>query len=454
MRGVAKRPMKDATSASSKRAVNLPPEISDGYARLVSGLKERIAAARVRAALSVNRELILLYWDIGRDILSRQQIEGWGTKIIDRLAADLRRAFPEMTGLSARNLSYMRAFAEAWPDLEFVQQVVALLPWGHNLRLLDTVKSPAERDWYARQAIENGWSRNVLGHQIASNLFARQGSALTNFTRTLPAEQSELAQQILKDPYSFDFLSFGPELLERDLERSLIDHLRALILELGKGFAFVGSQYHLDVGGQDYYLDLLFHHLRLRCFVVIDLKIEDVKPEFAGKMNFYLSAVDDQLRHPDDQPSIGIILCKGRNRLIVEYALRDTAKPMGVAQYRFSAALPARLQDQLPTAADFAREFSLMSVLELRIAIEKALRQSIGSTDITAGEPIEIGTALRQLEGQGFTTITQRLLDALRIMNKTLHGLDVDPLTLQQAVAVGNEFLAELDQRHHDLFSQ
>ncbi|MHB0790180.1 PDDEXK nuclease domain-containing protein [Bradyrhizobium sp. 5.13L] len=293
-------------------------------AAFVSDLKEKISAARHRAGMSINRELVILYWTLGRDILGRQQREGWGAKVINRLAGDLGRAFPEMIGLSARNLKYMRAFAEAWPDGEFVQQVVALLPWGHNVRLLDAIKAPDERAWYARQAIEHGWSRNVLAQQIDSNLFARQGSALTNFSRTLPAEQSELAQQILKDPYTFDFLALGAEMLERDLKRGLIEHLRLLILELGRGFAFVGSQYHVEVGGQDYYLDLLFYHLRLRCFVVIELKIEDFKPEFAGKMNFYLSAVDDQLRHPDDKPTIGIILCKGRNEVIVEYALRDS----------------------------------------------------------------------------------------------------------------------------------
>jgi predicted nuclease of restriction endonuclease-like (RecB) superfamily len=221
----------------------------------------------------------------------------------------------------------MRALAEAWPQEEFVQRVVAQLPWGHNVSLLDAIKSPGEREWYARQAIQNGWSRVVLVHQIESGLLTRQGGALTNFSRTLPAEQPELAQQLIKDPYSFDFLSLAPDMLERDLERGLIEHLRSLILELGKGFAFVGSQYPLEVGGQDYYLDLLFYHLRLRCFVVIELKVEGFKPEFAGKMNFYLSAVDDQLRHPDDQASIGIILCKGRNEVIVEYALRDSSKP-------------------------------------------------------------------------------------------------------------------------------
>jgi predicted nuclease of restriction endonuclease-like (RecB) superfamily len=191
--------------------------------------------------------------------------------VIERLAEDLRRAFPEMTGISARNLKYMRAFAEAWPDQEFVQQVVAQLPWGHNTLLLDAIKSKPEREWYAHQAIHNGWSRNVFAHQIDSELFARQGGALTNFSRTLPAPQSELAQEIIKDPYSFDFLSLAPDMLERDLERGLIDHLRQLILELGKGFAFVGSQFPMEVGGQDYYLDLLFYHLRLRCFVVIEL---------------------------------------------------------------------------------------------------------------------------------------------------------------------------------------
>jgi predicted nuclease of restriction endonuclease-like (RecB) superfamily len=293
----------------------------------------------------------------------------------------------------------MRAFAEAGPDSEFVQQVVALLPWGHNVRLLDAVKAPEERTWYARQAIEHGWSHNILAHQIDSNLFARQGSALTNFSRTLPAEQSELAQQ--KDPYTFDFLSLGPEMLERDLERGLIAHLRSLILELGKGFAFVGSQYHLEVGDQDYYLDLLFYHLRLRCFVVIELKIEDFKPEFAGKMNSYLSAVDDQLRHPDDKPTIGIILCKGRNEVIVECALRDSSKPMSVAQYQIYHALPPQLAGDLPTVEEFAREFPLMSVVKLRIEIERALRDLAVAKGVAANRPVGIMNMLRDRQRHG-----------------------------------------------------
>jgi predicted nuclease of restriction endonuclease-like (RecB) superfamily len=328
----------------------------DNYPAIFAELKQRIRGLRLKAALSVNKELVLLYWSIGRDILARQRTHGWGAKVIDRLAADLRRAFPDMRGVSGRNLKYMRAFARAWPHEEFVQQVAAQLPWGHTLHLLDAVKAPAEREWYARQAIENGWSRNILAHQIESRLFARRGRALTNFSRTLPAVQSELAQQIVKDPYSFSFLSLAQDAQERDLERGLTEHLRALVLELGKGFAFVGSQYHIEVAGQDYYLDLLFYHLRLRCFIVFELKMEGFKPEFAGKMNFYLSVVDHQLRHPNDHPSIGIILCKGRNEVVVEYALRDMSKPMGVAEYRFSKALPKQLQRELPTSKDLAQE--------------------------------------------------------------------------------------------------
>ena len=324
------------------------------YQAFLRELKERIRATQLRATLSVNSELTLLYWSIGRDILLRQESEGWGAKVIERIAADLTKAFPEMTGLGARNLNYMRTFAEAYPEKAILQQLVAKLPWGHNVRIVELVKSAHEREWYIRQAVQNGWSRNVLVHQIESNLYGRQGKALTNFNRTLPAPQSELAQEILKDPYSFDFLGLGPNLLERDLERGLIQELRDLIMELGKGFAFVGSQYHLQVGGQDYYLDLLFYHLRLRCYIVIDLKIEEFKPEFAGKMNFYLSAVDDLLRQTGDAPSIGLILCKERNKIVVEYALRHAQKAMGVAGYRLTEILPARLQRELPTKQDLA----------------------------------------------------------------------------------------------------
>jgi predicted nuclease of restriction endonuclease-like (RecB) superfamily len=338
--------------------------IPEGYDEFLRGLKERIRTAQVRAALAVNRELVLLYWRIGQDILERQRQSGWGSKVIDRLAADLRSAFPEMSGFSPRNLKYMRAFAEAWPDEDFVQQVAAQLPWFHNCTILDKLKNLAERIWYAQQTIENGWSRNILIHQIESNLFHRKGKAITNFDRTLPAPQSELAQQIVKDPYNFDFLSLGSEAKERDLERGLIAQLQKFLLELGVGFAFVGSQYPLEVDGEDFFIDLLFYHLKLRCFVVIDLKMDQFRPEYAGKMNFYLSAVDDLLKHSSDQPSLGIILCKTKKKMVVEYALRDTSKPLGVAEYRITAALPERLKGNLPSIEDLEAELSETDNLE------------------------------------------------------------------------------------------
>jgi len=364
--------------------------------------------------------------------------------VIDRLATDLRRDFPEMTGLSPRNLKYMRAFANAFPDEEVVQQVVAQLPWGHNLRLVESLKSPEERLWYARQAIENGWSRNVLVHQIENGLYRRQGKALTNFARTLPAPQSDLAQQLIKDPYSFDFLALGPAISERELEQNLLEHLRSLILELGKGFAFVGSQHHLEVGGQDYYLDLLFYHLRLRCFVVVELKIEEFKPEFAGKMNFYLSAVDDQLRHETDAPSIGIILCKGKTEVIVEYALRDSAKPMGVAEYRLSAALPEPLQGELPTEAEFASEFPLMSLVKLRIDVEREIRLLLND-QIEGERPLALGSMLAELQQLGLAPqITEQFRSALHAMNRAAHGFDLDPTAASKANEIATAFLTEL----------
>jgi len=328
------------------------------YAEFLRTLKERIRVAQVRASLSVNRELVLLYWQIGRDILVRQAAQGWGSKVIDRLAVDLRREFPEMKGFSSRNLKYMRAIAEAWPDAQFVQQAAAQIPWFHNCVIIDKLSGAVEREWYIRQTVQNGWSRDVLVHHIESNLYRRQGKAITNFARTLPQPQSDLAHQVLKDPYTFDFLSLDREARERDLERGLIDHLRAFLLELGVGFSFVGSQVHLEVGNRDFYLDMLFYHLRLRCFVVIDLKMTEFQPEYAGKMNFYLSAVDDLLRHKDDQPSIGIILCKAKNKVIVEYALRDTRKPIGVSGYKLTESLPKKLQGKLPTIAELEAELT------------------------------------------------------------------------------------------------
>ncbi|MCC6367685.1 MAG: DUF1016 family protein [Bryobacterales bacterium] len=334
------------------------------YQDFLAQLKEQIQTAQVRAAVSVNQRLVLLYWWIGKEILGRQNELGWGSKVIDQLANDLRQAFPQMQGFSTRNLKYMRAFAEAWPDEAIVQQAVAQIPWGHNVRLLDLVKSPEERLWYARQAIEHGWSRNILVLQIESDLYRRQGRGITNFQATLPKPQSDLAEQLIKDPYNFDFLTLAQEAQERDLERGLLAHLRQFLIELAVGFAFVGSQVPLEVAGEDFKIDLLFYHLKLRCFVVIDLKMTAFKPEFAGKMNFYLSAVDDMLRHSDDKPSIGLILRKGKSGLVAEYALRDIGKPLGISEFRHLEKLPEQLKGTLPTIEEIEAELAKPAIEE------------------------------------------------------------------------------------------
>jgi predicted nuclease of restriction endonuclease-like (RecB) superfamily len=329
---------------------------STAYKALLADLKRRIQEAQVRAGLAVNRELVLLYWSIGREILVRQEREGWGAKVIDSLARDLHQSFPEMKGLSPRNLKYMRAFAEAWPEESIVQQAAAQIPWFHNCTLLDKVKDPLERLWYTQQTIANGWSRNVLILQIESGLYRRQGKAISNFEVALPKPQSDLAQQLLKDPYNFDFLTLDNDARERDIERGLLDHLRQFLLELGSGFAFVGSQVPLEVGGEDYRLDLLFYHLKLRVFIVAEVKAGPFRPEYVGKMNFYLSAVDDLLRHPNDQPSIGLILCRSKEGIVVEYALRDIGKPMGIAEFRLTESLPDSLKSTLPSIEELESE--------------------------------------------------------------------------------------------------
>jgi predicted nuclease of restriction endonuclease-like (RecB) superfamily len=339
-----------------------PLPSTSSYATLLKSIKERIQAAQVRAAVAVNQELVLLYWGIGREILSRQAQEGWGKNVIPRLSRDLASEFPEMKGLSPRNLGYMKAFAEAWPEESILQQLVAKLPWGHNVRLLDHVKDSLERQRYAQAAIEHGWSRNVLVMQIEAGLYKRQGKAITNFTKALPAPQSDLAQQLLKDPYNFDFLMLSKDAGERDLENGLVAHIQKFLLELGTGFAFVGRQYPLSIAGEEYRLDLLFYHLKLRCFVVIDLKSGPFQPEYAGKMNFYLAAVDDMLKHPSANPTIGLILCKGKRELVVEYALRNLATPMGIAEFRHLEKLPAELMGSLPSIEEIEAELGSSSV--------------------------------------------------------------------------------------------
>lgn len=347
-----------------------PPRSPAGYREFLEGLKRRIRTAQVKAVLAANRELIRLYWDIGRTIVERQRSEGWGKSVIDRLALDLAKAFPGIEGFSASNLWRMRAFFVAYTagSTNLAQAVrdlpepvppgpVSDIPWGHNVALLERLSDSIVRFWYARMTIEHGWSRAVLLHHIESHLYERQGKAVTNFKATLPPLQSDLAEQAIKDPYTFDFLTLADDAREKELERGLVDHVRKFLLELGAGFAFVGQQVHLEVGGDDFYMDLLFYNLKLRCFVVVELKNGPFKPEYSGKMSFYLSAVDDRMRHKDDQPSVGIIMCRTKNKLVAEYALRDVRKPIGVSAFRLTRALPESLRGTLPTVGDIEREF-------------------------------------------------------------------------------------------------
>ena len=324
------------------------------YISIVENIKHEITAAQYRAAVHVNADLLLLYHSIGCIINDHKS---WGNKFIDNLATDIKMSFPESKGYSVRNLKYMAKFAEAYPDREFVQQVVAQIPWGHNIILMDKVSNPDERVWYIQKAIENSWSRNVLVHQIESGLYKRQVSAekVSNFEHRLPSPQSGLAVQTMKDPYVFDFIPFREDMLERDIEQALVRDITKLLLELGTGFAFVGNQYHLNVGGDDFYIDLLFYNLNLRCYVVIELKTGDFKPEYAGQLNFYLSAVDGILKKEHDNPSIGLLLCKSKNNLVAEYSLKDISKPIGVSEYKVTSNLPDDLEDQLPSIEDIQK---------------------------------------------------------------------------------------------------
>ena len=293
-------------------------------------------------------------------ILTRQDNEGWGTKVIDRISADLRIAFPDMRGLSSRNLKYMRSFASAWPDREIVQQVAAQIPWFHNCILLEKIKVSQIRVWYARKARMEGWSRNILVKQIESRLHERVGNAITNFPSTIPPDDSDMATHVFKDPYLFDFLGNIDLRKEREVETALMDHMQRFLLELGSGFAFIGRQVRLEIGNRDFYADLLFYHLQLRCFVVIELKAVPFEPAFLGKMNLYLSAIDQHFRHEHDKPSIGLLLCNGKDRLVVEYALRGFHTPIGVAEWetRFVGSLPAELKSSLPSVEEIEAELT------------------------------------------------------------------------------------------------
>ena len=324
------------------------------YLSVIESIKTEISKAQYNAALQVNKELTLLYYHIGRII---NEHKSWGNKFIDNLARDIKIAYPNSAGYSVRNLKYMAKFAAEYPDEEFVQTVSAQIPWSHNVAIVEKVKKVDQREWYIKKTLENGWSYNVLVHQIESGLYERQAISqkISNFESLLPAPQSELAVQTMKDPYVFDFIPFKEDMVERDIENALVKDVTALLLELGTGFAFLGNQYHLNVGGDDFYIDLLFYNLNLRCYVVIELKTGDFKPEYAGQLNFYLSAVDAQIKKDTDNPTIGLLLCKNKNNLVAEYSLKDMSKPMGISEYKISSVLPEELSQQLPSVEDIQK---------------------------------------------------------------------------------------------------
>ncbi|USD67708.1 PDDEXK nuclease domain-containing protein [Vibrio sp. SCSIO 43136] len=331
------------------------------YQNWLLALKQQVQQSQQKASLAVNAELIALYWSIGKQIAGKQQEQGWGTKVVEQLAQDLKQAFPSMKGLSRSNLMSMRAFALAWPDFAsnpIVQQAVGQIPWGHNIHLIQKLDEPKERLWYASEVVKHGWSRAVLAHQVESGLLQRSGSAVNNFEMTLPQPNSELAVQTLKDPYNFDFLDLNSEAKERDIENALMKHITAFLLELGSGFALVGQQYNLNVGGDDFFIDLLFYHLNLRCYVVIELKADKLTPKDVGQLDFYLSAVDGELKHKDDAPTIGLLLCKERNRVVAEYAVRNKTSPIGIAEYKLAEMLPSEIQGQLPSIEDIEATLS------------------------------------------------------------------------------------------------
>jgi predicted nuclease of restriction endonuclease-like (RecB) superfamily len=328
------------------------------YKLLLRSLKEHVSTAQHRATLSVNKELILLYHHIGEKIIESQKKASWGSKIIEQLSKDLKSEFPEIKGFSPQNLKYMRRFAEEYGIEEVETQALDKLPWGHVITLIYNVEEKKERYFYTQETITNGWSRNILSMQIETGLFNRQGNAVTNFQENLPSPQSELAEATLKNPYFFDFLSLGKKAHEREVEKGLITHIEKFLLELGEGFAFLGRQYHIQVEEQDFYIDLLFYHTKLRSFIVVELKAGKFKPEHAGKMNFYLSAVDDLLRQPGDNPSIGLILCRSKVGVLAEYTLRDMNKPIGLAEYKLTESLPDNLKTALPTIEELEVELS------------------------------------------------------------------------------------------------
>lgn len=409
-------------------------QLNSDYQNILTNLKEKIRQARLKASVAVNTELLKLYWEMGQTILQQQEEQGWGAKIIDRLASDLKVEFSDFKGLSVRNLKYMRAFAEAYPQFgageaqvkriqdaesqEFiiVQQLVAQLPWGHHQILMSKVKDQKQRLFYMKHCVENGWSRNILTEQIASNLYRRQGMALSNFKQTLPSIQSDLAQQTLKNPYVFDFLGIEEEMKERDLEKALIQHLKKFMLELGKGFAYMGNQYNLNVDGSDYFLDLLFYNTHLHCYVLFELKLGEFKPEFAGKLNFYINTVDAQIKTEKDQHTIGVLLCRTPNETVVKYALQGIKTPMGVSEYQLAEALPKQFKAEMPSIEELEKELE-KEIEELKRPVEKrfdSLKQKLSDLNQQEIQTSVSPEIIRKIFTEGLYPLFKELLDQLK----------------------------------------
>jgi predicted nuclease of restriction endonuclease-like (RecB) superfamily len=355
-RKIMGRAVKDVAIPVAGSIIAIPGD----YPSFFAAVKERIARERIKAVLAASAAMVLMYWDIGRQILKKQHAEGWGAKVIDRLSHDLKAAFPDMNGFSPRNLKYMRKFAESWPDRSIVQRTVAQIPWRSNLALLDKLQDNETRLWYAQKTIEYGWGKDMLAIQIDTRLYEREGKAINNFPVAMPPVDSDMAEQVFKDPYIFDFLGTADLKRESELERNLVDHIQNFLLELGQGFAFVGRQVHLEVGDSDFYIDLLFYHLKLRCYVVVELKVTSFDPGYVSKLNMYLNIVDDVLRNPDDKPTIGLLLVKEKNQTIVEYSLAGYSKPIGVAQWQreLTRSLPEEFKSSLPTIEEIEAELA------------------------------------------------------------------------------------------------
>lgn len=417
-------------------------ELRTTYTNILYDLKEKIRQARLRAAIAVNSELLKVYWEIGDAISKQETSEGWGSKIVEKLAKDLRLEFPDMKGLSTRNLRYMRDFAQAYPQFTILQQIVAKsdmdenqpsiilqrsvakLPWGHNCTILDKLSALEERAFYAHKSVQNGWTRDMLVNYIEGGLFKRQGALTNNFGLTLPAYQSGLAIQLFKDPYHLDFIMLGDEAKERDLENALMNHITKLLLELGDGFAFIGRQKRFEAGGKEFFIDLLFYHTRLRRYVVIDLKIGEFEAEFVSKMNLYLGIVDDNLKGQYDEFSIGLILCKTKNKIIAEYALRDSNKPIGIAEYKVGAMLPEDIKGELPSIEELEQKLDKelqqqQNPIEPRLkAIREKLR-ALNSDEIRT--PVTFPILLNLFES-GLKPLYQEIISKLQIFDEEFYS--------------------------------